>query len=54
MHFAEPQSKGDQYSCLFLDFDIYHDYDELTIEDNELRELLDLIFDIIRYYFDII
>jgi phage/plasmid-associated DNA primase len=51
MHFAEPQSKGDDYSCLFLDFDIYHDTNDLIIEDNEIRELLDLIGDLIRNYF---
>ena len=53
MHFAEPQSKGDNTSCLFLDFDIYHDDKDLQLEDDELREIIDLICDIIRNYFNI-
>lgn len=53
MHFAEPQSKGDNTSCLFLDFDIFHDDKNLQLEDDELRQIIDLVCDLIRQYFNI-
>lgn len=50
-HFAEPQSKGDEVSCLFIDFDIYKDRNDWVMDEEKYKAILELINDILSEYF---